>query len=81
MLWRALEARAAGAGLGGPSRVLGERLALVQALVGLLALLTALATLLSLRERRRRHTLRLGAPAEGGRPDGPPTPRPPSGTP
>ena len=59
MEWRAVEtwraARAPGAG----SPVLGDRLALVMALVGLLAILTAGAALLQLRPKERRHSLHL----------------------
>ena len=73
MGWRALEAwRAAGA-LAGADRVLAERLALVMALVGLLAVLTAAAAAWSSRRRERRHSLHL--------PDGPASGRPGPGSP
>jgi len=60
MLWRAWQAFRV-EGLGGPSRLLAERIAAVETLVAVLALVTGLATLFALRPRERRHTLRLGA--------------------
>lgn len=78
MGWRALEAWRAARALSGADRVLGERLAVVMALVGLLALLTAVAAAWSARPRERRHSLHLS----GGPPSGPPGPgNPPSGGP
>jgi hypothetical protein len=59
MLWRAWEARAAARLLPGPERLLGDRIALVEALVGVLAAGTGLLALLPLRRRRRRHGLHL----------------------
>jgi hypothetical protein len=70
MLWRAWEARAAARLLPGPERVLGDRIALVEALVGVLAAGTGILALLPLRRRQRRHSLHL---PPGGRP------RPPDG--
>jgi hypothetical protein len=69
MLWRAWEARLASRALAGTARLLPERIALVEALVGLLALLTGVAALLQLRRRERRHSLHLRGEA------GPPPPR------
>ncbi len=60
MLWRAWEAhRAAGAADGMPSAVLLSRVALVEALLGALALVAAGVALNALRVRKRAHTLRL----------------------
>jgi hypothetical protein len=79
MLWRAWEARAVARLVPGPERVLGERIALVEALVGALAVVTGAAALLSLRRRERRHSLHL---PPGARPplhpgaEGPGVPRP-----
>ncbi len=76
MLWRALEGRRAASTLEGSDAVLASRLALVWALVGVLALVTAATAALSLRPRRRGGTLRLGseprheAPASDGSPPG-----------
>jgi hypothetical protein len=80
MGWRALETwRAARAAPGPGGSLLGERIALVMALVALLAILTAVAALLQLRPRERRHSLHLpGGPPTGG-PPGPGSP--PSGGP
>jgi hypothetical protein len=60
MLWRAWEARAAGAAAEGGEAVLLSRVALVEALVGALALVAAGVALLALRRRPRTHTLHLG---------------------
>jgi len=68
MAWRALEAWRAAAGQSGAGRVLAERLALVMALVGLLALLTAGAVAWQLRHRDRRRSLHLSGPREPGSP-------------
>jgi hypothetical protein len=71
MVWRAALARSASRGLGGGDALLGSRLALVWALVGALALVTAAAAALSLRPRGRRKTLRLGdVPHADGPPPG-----------
>ncbi|MFL5262583.1 MAG: hypothetical protein ACJ79R_11205 [Anaeromyxobacteraceae bacterium] len=70
MVWRAVETRSASRGIGGGDALLGSRLALVWALVGALALLTAAAAALSLRPRGRGKTLRLG---DVPRADDPPT--------
>jgi len=59
MGWRAWESRAAAVAGGGPGRALAERIAAVEALVALLAILTGLAALWSLRPRERRHSLHL----------------------
>jgi hypothetical protein len=78
MVWRAVEARSASTGPGGGEALIGSRLALVWALVGALALLTAAAAALSLRPRRRSKTLHLGdVPRENGPPGA--TPRPGDG--
>ena len=74
MAWRAWETRQAALGQTGAARVLGERLALVMALVSLLALLTAGVVTWQLRRRERRHSLHLPEPGTG------PTPRPPAPT-
>ena len=59
MGWRAWETRREALAQAGAARVLGERLALVMALLGLLALLTAGAVAWQLRRRERRHSLHL----------------------
>jgi hypothetical protein len=60
MLWKAWEAHAAaGAAAGTPSAVLLSRLALVEALMGILGLVAAGVALTALRLRKRTHTLRL----------------------
>jgi len=61
MAWRAWET--------GAARVLGDRLALVMALVALLALLTAGVVTWQLRRRERRHSLHL----PGATPPAPPS--------
>lgn len=58
MLFRAWQARAAAAE-GGPAAALLRNVALVEALVGVLALVAAGVALLALRPRGRRHTLKL----------------------
>jgi len=68
MLWRALEAHRAARTLGGADGALEGRVALVWALVGALALLTAASAALSLRARAPRKTLRLGDPGDARRP-------------
>lgn len=60
MLWRALEGRRALETLQGSDAVLASRLALIWALMGVLALVTAATAAFSLRRRRRRGTLQLG---------------------
>jgi hypothetical protein len=65
MLWRAVEAWRASAALDGAASALQQRVALVEALIGVLALLTAGGAALSLRKRRRRASLQLGRPADG----------------
>ncbi len=77
MAWRAWETRRASIALTGADRVLGERLALVMALVSLLALLTAGVVAWQLRRRERRHSLHLGDPGVSDRGPG----HPPSGGP
>ena len=77
MEWRAWETRRTSLALTGADRVLGERLAVVMALVGLLALLTAGVVAWQLRRRERRHSLRLGGPGVSDRGPG----HPPSGGP
>jgi hypothetical protein len=59
MAWRAWETRQAALVQTGASRVLGERLSLVMALVAALALLTAGVVTWQLRRRERRHSLHL----------------------
>ena len=82
MVWRALETRSAALTQAGADRVLGERLALVMALVGLLALLTAAVVAWQARRRERRHSLHLGgADARRGDVSGPGPGTPPSGGP
>ncbi len=66
MLWRAWQARTAARELG-PDGLLLSRIALVELLVGLLALVAAGVALLALRRRGRRHTLRLKDLEPGGR--------------
>ena len=66
MAWRALETRTAALRQSGADRVLGERLALVMALVGLLAILTAGVVAWQMRRRERRHSLHLGGPGVSG---------------
>jgi hypothetical protein len=77
MEWRAFETRSAALTQAGADRVLGERLALVMALVGLLAILTAGVVAWQARRRERPHSLHLG----GGGLSGPGPGNPPSGGP
>lgn len=67
MLWHALQARRLARLLRAADAVLQERLALVWALVGALAILTGLGVLYMLRPRKRRQSLVLGdrPPGEG----------------
>ena len=69
MGWRAWETRRAALTQTGAERVLGERLALVMGLVGLLALLIAIVVAWQLRRRERRHSLHL----PGSTPKAPPS--------
>lgn len=60
LLWKAWGAHAAaGAAVGTPGAVLLARIALVEALMGILGLVAAGVALLSLRQRKRWHTLQL----------------------
>jgi hypothetical protein len=59
MLAKAWEARSAAAEPGAGDALLLQRIALVEALVGVLAIAAAVIALLALRPRRRRQTLRL----------------------
>ncbi len=72
LLWKAwgthLAARAAA---GSSGAQLLSRMALVEALLGILGLAAAGVALLALRTRRRTHTLRLSDLAHGDREDGP----------
>jgi len=68
MLWRAFEARRLARLLSAPDALLQQRLALIWALVGALAILTGLGVLYLLRPRRHRRTLLLGDRSRG---DGP----------
>ncbi len=72
MIWRALHARSLARLLPGPDALLQQRLALIWALVGALAILTGLGALYLLRPRRHRQTLTLGPRPPG---DGPGMPR------
>jgi uncharacterized iron-regulated membrane protein len=80
MVWRALETRSAALTQAGADRVLGERLALVMALVGMLAILTAGVVAWQARRRERRHSLHLGG-ADARPVSGPGPGTPPSGGP
>jgi uncharacterized membrane protein len=71
MLWRAFEARRLARLVTAADAVLQQRLALVWALVGALAILTGLGVLYMLRPRRHRRTLVLGDRPPGDGP-GPP---------
>jgi hypothetical protein len=64
MLWRAAEAWRASNALESGAAALQNRVALIEGLVGVLALLTAAGAALSLRKRRRRASLQLGS--DGG---------------
>jgi hypothetical protein len=70
MLWRAVEARRVSRLLSAADAVLQDRVALVEGLVGLLAVLTGLAALLALRHRPRRHTLHIEGEPPGPGPVG-----------
>ncbi len=70
-LWWAWRSHGRARTLQGAERLLNDRLALVYALVGALAILTGLVAALAVRRRVRRHTLRLGGPP-GEPPGGPP---------
>ena len=80
MAWRALETRSAALRQSGADRVLGERLSLVMALVGVLAILTAGVVAWQMRRRERRHSLHLGRPGSPAV-SGPGPGTPPSGGP
>ena len=69
MGWRAWRTHQEALAQTGAARVLGERLALVMALLGLLALLIAGAVAWQLRRRERRHSLHL----PGSSPPAPPS--------
>jgi hypothetical protein len=71
MAWRAWDARRAAQAQTGADRVLGERLALVMALVALLAVLTAGLVAWQMRRRERRHSLHLPARPPAPPSDGP----------
>jgi threonine/homoserine/homoserine lactone efflux protein len=62
MLWRAMQAWRASGELEAGAATLQSRLAVLAALIGTLALLTALGAALSLRRRKRGGSLRLGPP-------------------
>jgi hypothetical protein len=62
MLWKAFAASQTAGGETGGDALLLRRVALVEALVGVLALGAAVIALLALRPRRRRQTLRLRDP-------------------
>jgi len=73
MLWKAWGAHVeAGAAAGTPPAALLSRLALVEALMGVLGLVAAGVALAALRTRRRTHTLRLSDLSPGDRAEGPP---------
>ncbi len=72
MLWRAWGARRASREVSGAETLLGSRIALIWALVGVLALLAAGAAVLALRHRAPVKTLRLrDLPGGSDRPGGP----------
>ncbi len=75
-LWWAWRSHSRARTLEGADRLLRDRLALVYALVGALAILTGLVAALALRRRPRRHLLHLRGPRgpESGEP--PPGQRP-----
>jgi hypothetical protein len=75
-LWWAWRSHGRAQALQGAGRALHDRLALVYALVGALAVLTGLVAALGARRRVRRHTLRLESPG-GGAPSADP-PRDPA---
>jgi hypothetical protein len=66
MLWRAWEANRAALAESAADAVLLRRMALVEGLVGVLALGAAVVAALALRPRRRRRTLDLGDPGRRG---------------
>ena len=59
MAWKAWDTRAAATAGAGAERALGMRIAAVEGLVALLAVLTGLAVLWSLRRKERRRSLHL----------------------
>jgi hypothetical protein len=59
MLWKALDASRAAGAAGGGEALLLRRIALVEGLVGVLALAAAAMALIALRRRPRRHSLHL----------------------
>ncbi len=69
MIWRGLHARSLARALPGPDALLQQRLALIWALVGALAILTGLGALYVLRPRQHRKTLSLGHRPPGGGPE------------
>ncbi len=69
MLWKAWAAHLAAAA-GGPGAVLLSRVALVEALLGVLGLAAAAVALLALRTRKRTHTLRLSDLARSDQDEG-----------
>ncbi len=71
-LWWAWRSHGRAQALQGAGRALYDRLALVYALVGALAVLTGLVAALAARPHPRRHTLRLGEPSAGGGPSAEP---------
>ncbi len=77
LLWKAWGAHLATREAGGSGALLLSRIALVEALLGVLGLVAAGVALLALRARKRTHTLRLGdlersAPDDDARPGKPP---------
>lgn len=71
MLWKAWGAHlAAGAAAGSAEGLLYSRMALVEALMGVLGLAAAGVALLALRTRKRTHTLQLSDLQENGNQDG-----------
>ncbi len=72
MLWKAWGTHlAAGAAAGSAEALLYSRMALVEALLGVLGLAAAGVALLALRSRKRTHTLRLSDLQGNGNEDGP----------
>ncbi len=72
LLWKAWGAHlAARAGGASPEALLLSRVALVEALMGVLGLVAAGLALLSLRQRKRTHTLQLGDLAKRSEDEGP----------
>lgn len=70
MLWHAVQAWRASGRLEGGAASLQSQIAVIEGLVAVLALLTALGASLSLRRRRRGGSLRLGDPAPPRTPQG-----------